>query len=255
VSLHATGRSSRQASAGAGYTLVAMVVIFTVMTVGLAATLPYWSKIMQRDKEEELIFRGLQYAEAIRLFQLRFGRYPVRLEELMTVRPRCLRQLWKDPMTASGDWGLVLAQAGRRGRAEARRRGDRTGGQVSAVSPQDLTAASGLSQRDGRSGELRTVGPILGVHSTSTESGAKAFQGSKQYSSWKFRADIIPVAQVVPGSLHVPRVTSDWIGRPFPDGLEPRQGAAPSATGPADGRKKPNLPGSKRSRGNRKSGG
>ncbi len=74
MSLHATAGLSRQASAGAGYTLVAMVVIFTVMTVGLAASLPYWSKIVQRDKEEELIFRGLQYAEAIRLFQIRFGR-------------------------------------------------------------------------------------------------------------------------------------------------------------------------------------
>ncbi|HEX2251775.1 MAG TPA: hypothetical protein VHQ65_00740, partial [Thermoanaerobaculia bacterium] len=49
---------------------------------------PAWSKMAQREKEEELIFRGLQYAEAIRVFQRKFGRYPTRLEELIEVEPR-----------------------------------------------------------------------------------------------------------------------------------------------------------------------
>ena len=57
---------------GRGYALVALIVIVAVMNVLVAASLPYWSQIIKRDKEAELIFRGLQYAEAIRVFQLRF---------------------------------------------------------------------------------------------------------------------------------------------------------------------------------------
>jgi type II secretory pathway pseudopilin PulG len=69
--------SSRRIRPGGGYTLVAVVIIFTVMTILVAAVLPSWTAMIQRDKEEELVFRGLQYAEAIRVFQVRFGRYPV----------------------------------------------------------------------------------------------------------------------------------------------------------------------------------
>ena len=79
--------SARRVRQGGGYTLVAVVIIFTVMTILLAAVLPSWTTMIQRDNEEELVFRGLQYAEAIRVFQVRFGRYPVRLEELIEVRP------------------------------------------------------------------------------------------------------------------------------------------------------------------------
>ena len=97
----------------------------TVLSILVAAALPLWSHGDPRDKEEELIFRGLQYAEAIRVFQHRFGRLPVRLEELIEVEPRCIRQLWKDPMTEDGSWALVFA--GSRGGAGAPRDG-RTGG-------------------------------------------------------------------------------------------------------------------------------
>ena len=97
-----SGGAPRRIRPGGGYTLVALVIIFTVMTILLAAVLPSWTSMIQRDKEEELVFRGLQYAEAIRVFQVRFGRYPIRLEELIEVRPRCIRQLWKDPMNDDG---------------------------------------------------------------------------------------------------------------------------------------------------------
>lgn len=82
----------------AGYSLVVLIMAVTVLNIMLAAALPKWSGMIQRDKEEELISRGWQYAEAIRVFQRRFQRYPLKLEELIKVKPRCIRQLWKDPM-------------------------------------------------------------------------------------------------------------------------------------------------------------
>ncbi|MGZ5431090.1 MAG: type II secretion system protein, partial [Thermoanaerobaculia bacterium] len=59
-----------------GYTLVALIVGLTVMAILIAAVLPMASAESQRDKEAELIFRGFQYAEGIRNFRRRYGRYP-----------------------------------------------------------------------------------------------------------------------------------------------------------------------------------
>lgn len=231
-----------------GYTLVALVVIFTVMTIFLAAATPYWSKIIQREKEEELIFRGMQYAEAIRIFQLRQGRYPLTLEELVKTRPRAIRQLFADPMTEKGGWGLIFAQSaggaagggqgGQQGRGLGRvGAGGRTGGTISPQDqgrPQGLrggdpqTLAGGTGPGGRRRGEVVTVGPIIGVHSLSEESGTKVFFGSKQYRSWQFTVNIVPVAAVEPGTLALPRVSSENLGRPFPDGLNPQNGGMPT---------------------------
>jgi len=231
-----------------GFTLVALVVITTVMTVLVAAAMPMWSQIVKRDREAELVFRGLQYAEAIRVFQRRFQRYPVSLEELLNANPRCLRQLWKDPMTDSGKWGLVVAQAGRpgrggrrgqQGREERMRRlsqanqsqeeSRKVGGLTVGSDPRDL---SGGSAPSGRASSLRgrqAMGPIQGVHSRSTETGVRTFLGSEQYSEWRFTVEVLPIPAVVPGSLNIPRANSDWVGRSFPEDLGPRQGTAPGS--------------------------
>jgi type II secretory pathway pseudopilin PulG len=211
-----------------GYTLVALVIIFAVMTILLAAVLPSWTTMLQREKEEELVFRGLQYAEAIRVFQVRFGRYPVRLEELIEVRPRSIRQLWADPMTDGGQWGLVFAQAspdrrrGRRGRQD----GDEEDSDPSQQ-PRELTGASAPSDRASRRGDGRTTGPVIGVHSLSSDSGFKSFFGSTEYNQWQFTANILPAVSILPGNANLTRANSDWVGRPFPAGLAPQQGGGP----------------------------
>ena len=55
---------------------------------------------MKRDREEEMIHRGVQYSRAIRRFVKKTGRYPTRLEELEnTNNIRFLRKRYKDPVT------------------------------------------------------------------------------------------------------------------------------------------------------------
>jgi len=55
---------------------------------------------MKRDREEEMIHRGAQYARAIRAFVKKNGRYPTRIEELdNTNQIRYLRRHYKDPIT------------------------------------------------------------------------------------------------------------------------------------------------------------
>ena len=95
-----------------GYTYVALVVGLAVMAILMAAVLPLASAESQRDKEAELIFRGIQYAEGIRTFRKRYGRYPTTLKEMFEVHPRTLRKLWKDPMTNSNNWGLITQLGG-----------------------------------------------------------------------------------------------------------------------------------------------
>ena len=57
-----------------GYTLVALIMGMTIMAVLIAAVLPLASTEAERDKEDELIFRGFQYAEGVRGFRRRYGR-------------------------------------------------------------------------------------------------------------------------------------------------------------------------------------
>jgi type II secretory pathway pseudopilin PulG len=97
------GRSRQQ-----GYVLMVMLLFLALMVIGLTAAAPALATRVRRQREIELIHRGKQYARAIRLFYRKFGRYPVRLEELeKTNNIRFLRKRYKDPMTASGDWRLI----------------------------------------------------------------------------------------------------------------------------------------------------
>src|ERR1700688_4629166 len=55
---------------------------------------------VKRNREEELIHRGVQYSRAMKHFVKKFGRYPTRLEELEnTNQVRFLRKRYKDPIT------------------------------------------------------------------------------------------------------------------------------------------------------------
>jgi type II secretory pathway pseudopilin PulG len=80
----------------------------TVMLIALAAALPSVYHESQREKEEELIFRGNEYAHAIYLFRLRFQRYPTSVDELIrTNNIRFLRHAYKDPMSPNGKWRFI----------------------------------------------------------------------------------------------------------------------------------------------------
>ena len=213
------GRPPRRGEAG--YNLVILAVAITVMTILVAAVLPRWSQEIRRDKEAELRFRGLDYAEAIRVFQARFGRFPVRLEELIEVKPRSIRKLWKDPMTDGGKWGLSFAGIG-----------PGAGNPGQGLIPQP----DGGGLDDGRNGEegddkTVTVGPINGVFSRSDDDSIATFMGQKTYSKWVFTVDLLqgggaragggiaPNQPVNPGLPVLTRM--EWIGRPFRPFLQP----------------------------------
>ncbi len=192
------------------FTLVTLLVFVAVLNVMVAVALPLWTQQIQREKEEELIFRGLQYAEAIRVFQQRAGRYPVRLEELLEIQPRSIRQLWKDPMTESGEWDLIVAQTA--GQARGRN-----------LTPQAQAEQRPRRRRGRRQPETVTIGPISGVRSKSTEKAIKVWMGGDTHNAWVFTAEVLPIAPSAPGE-RIPSLNSRWVGRPFPQGVEAMDG-------------------------------
>jgi len=85
-----------------GYVLLTLLLMMAVMGI-IAATLVTSLKFdIQRDREEEMIHRGVQYSRAIRAYYKKFGRYPANIENLEnTNQMRFLRKRYKDPITGN----------------------------------------------------------------------------------------------------------------------------------------------------------
>ncbi|HYN15652.1 MAG TPA: hypothetical protein VES66_07690 [Terriglobales bacterium] len=108
MKLHCHLRRKASRSRQQGYVLIVMMLFLTLLAISLTAAAPAMMQRIRREREIELIHRGKQYARAIRLYYRKFGRYPVRLEELEnTNNIRFLRKRYKDPMMAGGQWRLI----------------------------------------------------------------------------------------------------------------------------------------------------
>jgi type II secretory pathway pseudopilin PulG len=83
-----------------GYVLLVLLLFVALLSIGMLAAVERFEFQFKRDREEELIHRGVQYSRAIRRFIKQFGRYPSSVEELeSTNNMRFLRKRYKDPIT------------------------------------------------------------------------------------------------------------------------------------------------------------
>lgn len=104
-----------------GFTYLGVLLLIVLMGIGLAATGQLWSTVARRDRERELLWVGTQYAQALRSYYRQspgLAQYPQTLDELLEdaryPNPRRhLRKLYRDPITASDDWGLLRSIDGR----------------------------------------------------------------------------------------------------------------------------------------------
>src|SRR6478672_11399710 len=98
-------KSSREPEAG--YVLLALLLVIALMAI-FAATLVTSIKFeIKRDREEEMVHRGVQYTRAIRAYYRKFNRFPAKVEDLEnTNQLRFLRKRYKDPITGK-DFKLV----------------------------------------------------------------------------------------------------------------------------------------------------
>jgi len=101
-------RANRARSSEKGYLLLAVMLLITIMMIMLAIEAPRIGQQIKREKEDELVFRGKEYAIAIKRFYHKNGTYPLSLEQLEdTNHLRFLRKRYKDPMTTDGEWKLI----------------------------------------------------------------------------------------------------------------------------------------------------
>jgi type II secretory pathway pseudopilin PulG len=210
------------------YNLVGLVVLVTLLNIGVAAALPAWSHIVKHDKEEELIFRGLQYAEAIRVFQVRFGRAPSSLQELLKTKPRSVRQLWRNPMREDGRWGLIpvgqalgvpgVPQPGQGGNKDED--GD---GQVARPGQRPGVILSAPFDEKGFGTPAGSGVGFRGVFNPEGSEAIHSFLAKDSTSEWQFTVELVSAIQA--GSPDNPSYVRPFlakdIGKPWPPGVTP----------------------------------
>jgi type II secretory pathway pseudopilin PulG len=89
-----------------GFTYIALLAAIVIIGISLAAAGKYWSNILQREKEEELLFRGDQYVKAIERYAKAIPgvvRTPASIDDLLNdsrlMNRHHLRRRYKDPIT------------------------------------------------------------------------------------------------------------------------------------------------------------
>lgn len=209
-----------------GYILIALVLVVALLVIGAAAILPSLVQQVKRDREEEMVHRGVQYSRAIRRYVKKFGRYPTRVEELEnTNNIRFLRKRYKDPITGkdfkllhlsdislnngpvlggatlaanmnvSGQAGVAAAGgiarglSGPSGPATQETSGEDTS-QADADKKEDKNAPGGMSiTSDNLSSQTFGGGPIVGVASTSKAKTIRMYNKKDHYNDWQFIYD------------------------------------------------------------------
>lgn len=152
----------------AGFTYLAALMVVAIMGIMLAAAGQSWKTVMDREREEELLYRGMQYRDAIiRWYKPRPGLPPpVALNDLAKLvdpggakKTPYLRTLYKDPITGE-DWVTI--------------KGGATGG-------------------------------IIGVHSASEKEpikqanfpkGLEELEGKTKYSEWIFSSEPVSKGKI-----------------------------------------------------------
>ena len=99
-----------------GFTFLGLLIIVAIMGVGLLAVGEVWHSARQREKEQELLFVGNQFRQAIKSYYLHtpagHQRYPATLEDLLKdprypSTQRYLRKIYPDPISGSTEWGTL----------------------------------------------------------------------------------------------------------------------------------------------------
>jgi type II secretory pathway pseudopilin PulG len=164
-----------------GTVLIILMVAVLIMGIGLLVAAEVWDTQIQRENEEELIFRGKQYVEAVRLFQLKHpGTFPKSFEVM--IEEKCLRRPFRDPMTAQGEWNLILSTGQATAIAETPAEGETEGqpdqGQAGIVQQVIVARMSDLASIENAM--------ILGVVSSSTQKSIRIYYSQQSYDKWLF---------------------------------------------------------------------
>lgn len=94
-----------------GYALVLVVFLTTLLLISIMAIAPSIRTEKQREKEQEMIWRGKQYIRGIKLYYRKNGRFPTTIDDLIKPKVgslRFMRKAYTDPMNKEdGSWRLI----------------------------------------------------------------------------------------------------------------------------------------------------
>jgi type II secretory pathway pseudopilin PulG len=155
-----------RSSAERGYVLLSLLLLVAMMIIAAGAVVQTIAFEIKRDREEEMVHRGVQYARAIRSYYKKFGRYPTKLEDLESANNlRFLRKRYKDPITGK-DFKLLHY-----GEAKLTLSNLLGGGGIPGANP--IGGASGLngSSGFGGAGGSSGAGGLTGSSSFGSSSG------------------------------------------------------------------------------------
>jgi type II secretory pathway pseudopilin PulG len=251
VPMKLAGQARRQHEGQQGYAMAALLVAMSIMALMMTVVMPVWKHTAQREKEEELIFRGRQYVHAIGLFQRKFANaYPPNIDAL--VEQRFLRKKFKDPIT-NGDFALIPVGQAAPGTAQpgaqpgGAQRGGGPAGRGGPTAPATTSPGGrGISPIGTPGTGAGTTAGVIGVTSKSKDQSIRLYNGRGHYNEWAFvyTAQVQAPGQGAPGSA-VPgqRGQPGQPGQRGP-GTDPfGRGRAPGAPGGPNPFGPPNPPG------------
>ena len=182
----------RISKAQEGFTLAALIVILTIISIIIAFTVPsQWSLVMKRERDRQTIFLMKQFARGILAFQMRNNAPPVSLQQLQDARkPRMLRGdgKWACPLTGKeDDWILVPPNAievpglNGGGNSGLGNNNNNRGG-----SPLQGGAMRPPSKLNPAASPRDYVGQFVGVRPNAKGKSFIALNGAEDYSEWVY---------------------------------------------------------------------
>ena len=102
-----------------GSTYLVLMFLIVIMAIGITAAAKQWKTVVQREKEADLLWRGIEIQTAIQFYSnakkvgslIPGEKYPLTLEELTKPPKPFLRRVYKDPITG-GDWQYIPGPTG-----------------------------------------------------------------------------------------------------------------------------------------------
>jgi type II secretory pathway pseudopilin PulG len=249
-------KPNRLHSGQSGYVLLAVMLAMTMILIAMSVEAPRIAQQIKRQREEELVHRGKDYATAVKRFvHKNGGQYPTSIEQLEnTNHVRFLRKRYKDPMTGDSDWRLVHY-----GEAQVTIPAPNPGGLNNSTQPgsgpssgpvnpsnpsspppttgpnttQQNPPPSSLTTSNIGNGQTAGGGPIIGVASVNKGHAIKEFNDKDHYNDWLFVYDL---------RLEQSGGTGVTVAAPMSPGAA-NAGGAPNANNPNGSNNSNNPPG------------
>jgi hypothetical protein len=172
-----------------GYSLLMVVFMVATILIFTAAITPSILIQGRREREAETIWRGEQYARAIGLYFRKFGRYPVKIDDLtaQTNGVRFLRQAYKEPMNKEdGSWRFIYVGANGQLIGSLTRTSLQQFGPTPPPPSGTATAANSQESQPQPLEGAVIGGNIVGVASKIKQSSLRVYKKYDTYEKWEF---------------------------------------------------------------------